>query len=917
MNSLKQLWRSFFDIRPNERLRVLFMFLYLLCVLFAYYILKPLSRALFLNKFDIDKLPWLYILIAGVGGVLAFVYTKVAVRASLSRAVLGATVFSVACLVVLWVLLRSTSADWLFYVFNIWVSLFSIMLVSQGWLVAANVFNSREAKRVYGVLGVGAVIGAAFGGSFTAFATKLVGVNNLVLASAGMVILSYLSFLAVARQPGVSLAGAKAADEEEAEFHFSDIVGAIGQYRHLQVIIGIITITYIVDVLVEYQFSAMAKATYTSKEQLTAFLGSFYGLYLNLITFFLQFFLTALVVNWFGVGGTLQVMPITIGVASILTFAFPSVLSTAAARLSEAATRYSFNRTGMELLYLPLPAELKNRTKAFVDIFVDRFARGLGGLFLIVMAALNLETNQISLLVMALCVGWIVLSVVAKSEYVATVRKRLESRRLDLENVRISVTDPATVLMLEETARSRTPRQAVYALSLLDASQTPGLDKLLRELVDSTSTEVRGKVFELGASNRVSELLEAAQRELRLFRAGEFSPSLAPAVTYALTFTPDQARLARTLLEHTNHAVQDSTIRFLANNPSLATEVLAGNWFRESLASTDPQRRRLAALAVRGLEGQAGELIPLLRDCDVQVAEAAVHTAQMLQDRAFVAPMVQRLSDPRLRGTIVTALTAFGPRIAGTLGDLLSDDKIPVTARRHVARVLQQVPHQRSVDALMDEITQSDLTIRSAVLRALARLREAAPKLNFGRESVGQQILMEARTYYELSAALTPFRAAADRHTPAGLLASTLEERLKGTIQRLFYLLGLKYPPREIYAAYMAVNGGKVEEISTAIEFLDNVLDRQLKRVLLPLFDQPEHIAERGREEFGLARMDAESAIRKLLDSGDEWLVCCAIAAAAQLRLDKLGPRIAELQQGSGVEVGRVASAAVSQLAAA
>jgi AAA family ATP:ADP antiporter len=61
------------------------------------------------------------------------------------------------------------------YVFNIWVSLFSIVTVSQGWLVAANVFNPREAKRLYGLLGLGAVVGAAFGSAITSFTVKLVG----------------------------------------------------------------------------------------------------------------------------------------------------------------------------------------------------------------------------------------------------------------------------------------------------------------------------------------------------------------------------------------------------------------------------------------------------------------------------------------------------------------------------------------------------------------------------------------------------------------------------------------------------------------------------------------------------------------------------------------------------------------------
>ncbi len=70
MKKAAALFRSFFDVRPGEYGRTLFMSLYLLLVLLAYYILKPVSRALFLNKFDIDKLPWLYVLIAVAGGIL-------------------------------------------------------------------------------------------------------------------------------------------------------------------------------------------------------------------------------------------------------------------------------------------------------------------------------------------------------------------------------------------------------------------------------------------------------------------------------------------------------------------------------------------------------------------------------------------------------------------------------------------------------------------------------------------------------------------------------------------------------------------------------------------------------------------------------------------------------------------------------
>src|SRR5262245_30242180 len=128
MEKLKTIWRHFFDIRPGELGRTVPMFFYLLFVLFSYYILKPVSRAMFLNKFEIDKLPWLYILIALFGGILAYLYSKLAARTSLSTAVFWSMLLSVICLAAIWYLLsirvpgpkgRMVSKfQWMIYVFN-------------------------------------------------------------------------------------------------------------------------------------------------------------------------------------------------------------------------------------------------------------------------------------------------------------------------------------------------------------------------------------------------------------------------------------------------------------------------------------------------------------------------------------------------------------------------------------------------------------------------------------------------------------------------------------------------------------------------------------------------------------------------------------------------------------------------------
>jgi AAA family ATP:ADP antiporter len=303
--------RGFVDVRAGEHLRLWSMFFYLLFVLFAYYIVKPVSRAMFLTKFDIDKLPLLYILIAVFGGVLAYFYSKVATKVSLSAAVAWAMGLSVLVLVVMWWLIRMR-IPWMVYALNIWVSLFSVILVSQGWLVASNLFNAREAKRLYPILDMGMVVGAAFGGEFTKRAVALIGTESLLLASAGMVALAYVASLIAGWKSRSAIEQAHAATGEETDFSFRQMIGDISRVRHLRIIVGMMIVMYLVDTLVEYQFQAMARGSYKG-DQLTAFFGQFYGLWLNGVEFVFQLFLTGLVVRWFGIGATLQISPVAWG----------------------------------------------------------------------------------------------------------------------------------------------------------------------------------------------------------------------------------------------------------------------------------------------------------------------------------------------------------------------------------------------------------------------------------------------------------------------------------------------------------------------------------------------------------------------------------------------------------------------------
>jgi ATP:ADP antiporter, AAA family len=266
-------------LRREELGRTALMFLYLLFVLLAYYILKPVSRALFLTRFDASQLPFLYLAMAVSGGVLAYHYVRIAVRWSLGAAGECGDGDH-----------RHAARDLAVAAAGSGLAVLRVQHLGEpvqpgagepGVAGGKPCLRRAAAKRVYSLLAAGAVLGAALGGSFTALVVRAVGTANLVPVSALFVLLAYGCYRLLAAAAWRLLGEVRAAEEKPVEFTVGGVARDVGRNRHLQVIIALLMVTYVVDTLVEYQFSSMARAAYQG-DRLTAFLGGFYGLYLNL-----------------------------------------------------------------------------------------------------------------------------------------------------------------------------------------------------------------------------------------------------------------------------------------------------------------------------------------------------------------------------------------------------------------------------------------------------------------------------------------------------------------------------------------------------------------------------------------------------------------------------------------------------------
>ena len=208
----------------------------------------------------------------------------------------------------------------------------------------------------------------------------------------------------------------------------------------------------------------------------------------------------------------------------------------------------------------------------------------------------------------------------------------------------------------------------------------------------------------------------------------------------------------------------------------------------------------------------------------------------------------------------------------------LADENGDPLLCRHIPRVLSQIHSQQSVDALLSQLGQAPPALRYHRIKALNKLRDQASELIFDARQVDAVLVQEIRSYYEVLQIRHLFQEA--RKNPVvRLLKKALSEKQKQGIERIFRLLGLFYPPRDMYSAYLGIVSTRKAVRASAVEFLDNVLDRDRKDDLLPFLDpdSPESALREGRAMFDQSFKTQEEALAFLIKGQDTWLRACAI----------------------------------------
>jgi ATP:ADP antiporter, AAA family len=398
------------------------MFAYVFLVIATFWILKPLKKSLFIQHYDAAGFTLLghrfaaaeaellaKVLNMLVAAVAVAAFTWLARRLRRERLTAALMAFFVAADVAFGLLLAQPGAVtvWTFYLYG---DLFSTLMVATFFAFLNDSVTPDAAKRLYGFVGLGAVVGGVVGSSVLGALVTTLGASTwaFVCAAVGVVI------AAVAWRAGARVrdrAAARPAEPEARSERSAALEGAalVFASRYLLAITAMVAVYEVVSTVMDFQFTSTV-SHYLDGDAIGRHLSRVFAV-TNVASMLVQFFVTSAIMQRWGVGAALLVLPCTTGLGSAAFLAWPGLWVGSALNTADNAFSYSVNQSAKEALYVPTTPDEKYKAKAFIDMFVQRLAKTVGvGLSLAMGVWFGDFTSVrwLSLVTLALAGAWVI-----------------------------------------------------------------------------------------------------------------------------------------------------------------------------------------------------------------------------------------------------------------------------------------------------------------------------------------------------------------------------------------------------------------------------------------------------------------------------------------------------------------------------
>src|SRR4051794_2872709 len=176
--------RSLLGIESGEEARVgLLTGLYAILVLGVAFV-ETIAFTLFIREFGSQNLPYAYIATAVLAPLAALSFLRLGRRVSFQRLLVINLTFLIIGCTIFWMSLISSAAHWAILLLPAWFQTQIILVNLAVWPLAGRLFDVRQSKRLFGLVGTGTWIANIVGGLVVAPLVVLLGTEQMLLIAA-------------------------------------------------------------------------------------------------------------------------------------------------------------------------------------------------------------------------------------------------------------------------------------------------------------------------------------------------------------------------------------------------------------------------------------------------------------------------------------------------------------------------------------------------------------------------------------------------------------------------------------------------------------------------------------------------------------------------------------------------------------
>ena len=370
---LAQIIRATTKLEPNEFRATAWSFLFVLSLMMAYFIIRPVRDAMASDwtRTETSAL-WTMTFLASVVAVV--IYGFIISRVKFSHVVPGVYIFFSATFAIFFfcsgILADSTIVDKVFYV---WLSVFSLFHVSVFWSFMSGLFSKEQAPRVFAIIASGASIGAILGPSIPAFFADDIGTMNLMLVSSVILLLPVpiigkLQELKLTELGNSGLKSNLTQAKRLGRNPFSGFSLLVNNPYLLGIALFILMYVTMSTFIYMEQREMLAAFDRPKRAQI---LGGI-DLAVNSLAVITALLATSRLTTKFGMAVTLSIIPILMVGGWLMVAAVPVLGILIALQIARRAGNYAVTKPGREMLFTLVNNEDRYKTKPVIDIVVYR-----------------------------------------------------------------------------------------------------------------------------------------------------------------------------------------------------------------------------------------------------------------------------------------------------------------------------------------------------------------------------------------------------------------------------------------------------------------------------------------------------------------------------------------------------------------